>query len=314
MLKSTFETLRYRGIGALTSAIYGIIKIQLFSRLLGKRFLSHQVYDYRLLLDTKDRGISRTLLLFGKRELEHRIMLQEIVKEGSRIFDIGANIGYYAVMEALMVGKEGEVIAIEPSPSNVRLLEKNVALNDQKNIRIVSAAVSDIDGSKTFFLSDKSNLGTFHNVGSGIEHLNGQTVDVNTLSLDTLAAQFGAPDLIRMDVEGHEVAVLRGLIDLLNKTPTKPTVIFETHLSRYNNNNDMRSLLLELFQLGYKVTLAGSSWEAGTKIVEGLGYSSNVSVRSDGYVRKIFRDIKSEHAISLICDTGGLRTVVLQAD
>ena len=62
MLKSTFETLRYRGIGALTSAIYGIIKIQLFSRLLGKRFLSHQVYDYRLLLDTKDRGISRTLL------------------------------------------------------------------------------------------------------------------------------------------------------------------------------------------------------------------------------------------------------------
>ena len=59
-------------------------------------------------------------------------MLQEIVKEGSRIFDIGANIGYYAVMEALMVGKEGEVIAIEPSPSNVRLLERNVALNDQK--------------------------------------------------------------------------------------------------------------------------------------------------------------------------------------
>ena len=56
---------------------------------------------------TQDRGISRTLLLFGKRELEHRIMLQEIVKEGSRIFDIGANIGYYAVMEALMVGKEG---------------------------------------------------------------------------------------------------------------------------------------------------------------------------------------------------------------
>ena len=79
---------------------------------------------------------------------------------------------------------------------------------------------------------------------------------MNTLSLDTLAARFGAPDLIRMDVEGHEVAVLRGLIDLLNKTTTKPTVIFETHLSRYNNNNDMRSLMLELFQLGYKVTLA----------------------------------------------------------
>ena len=62
-------------------------------------------------------------------------------------------------MEAQMVGKKGEVIAIEPSPSNVNLLEKNVALNDQQNIRIVSAAVSDTDGAKTFFLSDKSNLG-----------------------------------------------------------------------------------------------------------------------------------------------------------
>ena len=85
-------------------------------------------------------------MLFGKREVEHRIMLQEIVKEGSRIFDIGANIGYYAIMEAQMVGKKGEVIAIEPSPSNVNLLEKNVALNDQQNIRIVSAAVSDAFG------------------------------------------------------------------------------------------------------------------------------------------------------------------------
>ena len=155
MLKSVSETLLHRGVSALALAIYGTFKIQFFSRLLGRRFVTHNVYDYRLLLDTKDRGISRTLLLFGKRELEHRKMLQEIVKEGSRIFDIGANIGYYAVMEALMVGKEGEVIAIEPSPSNVRLLERNVALNDQKNIRIVSAAVSDIDGSKTFFLSDK---------------------------------------------------------------------------------------------------------------------------------------------------------------
>jgi len=314
MLKSVSETLQHRGISALASAIYGIFKIHFFSRLLGRRFVTHKVYGYRLLLDTKDRGISRTLLLFGKREVEHRIMLQEIVKEGSRIFDIGANIGYYAIMEAQLVGSEGEIIAIEPSPSNVELLKKNVALNDQHNIRVVSAAVSDTDGAKTFFLSDKSNLGTFHNVGSGVEHLNGQTIDVNTLSLNSLAGQYGAPDLIRMDVEGHEVSVLRGLIDLLGIIDRKPTIIFETHLSRYNEDNDMHSTLLELFRLGYKVTLAGSSWEAGTKIVEGLGYSSLESVKSDGYLRKIFRNIKSEHAINLICETGGLRTVVLQAD
>ena len=137
---------------------------------------------------------------------------------------------------------------------------------------------------------------------------------MNTLSLNSLASQYGAPDLIRMDVEGHEVSVLRGLIDLLGIIDRKPTIIFETHLSRYNKDNDMHSTLLDLFRLGYTVTLAGSSWEAGTKIVEGLGYSSLESVKSDGYLRKIFRNIKSEHAISLICKTGGLRTVVLQAN
>ena len=75
MFKSVFETLQHRGIGALISAFCGVIKIQLFSHVMGRRFLSCAVYDYRLLLDTRDRGISRTLLLFGKREIEHRIML-----------------------------------------------------------------------------------------------------------------------------------------------------------------------------------------------------------------------------------------------
>ena len=107
-------------------------------------------------------------MLFGK-EIEHRIMLQEIVKDGSRIFDIGANVGYYAIMEARMVERKGKSFT-EPSPSNVNLLKKNVALNDQHNIRIVSAAVSDIDTAKTFYLSDQSNLGTFHAGGAGAEH------------------------------------------------------------------------------------------------------------------------------------------------
>ena len=53
MLKSVSETLLHRGVSALALAIYGTFKIQFFSRLLGRRFVTHNVYDYRLLLDTK---------------------------------------------------------------------------------------------------------------------------------------------------------------------------------------------------------------------------------------------------------------------
>ena len=62
--------------------------------------------------------------------------------------------------------------------------------------------------------------------------------------------------------------MILGIID------RKPTVIFETHLSRYNKDNDMRSYFAGPISVGLYSNLAGSSWEAGTKIVEGLGYSS----------------------------------------
>ena len=110
---------------------------------------------------------------------------------------------------------------------------------------------------RPFSFLTKSNLGTFHNIGSGVEHLNGQTIDVNTLSLNSLASQYGAPDLIRMDVEGHEVSVLRGLIDLLGIIDRKPTIIFETHLSRYNKDNDMHSTIAGPISVGLYCNFSG---------------------------------------------------------
>ena len=76
----------------------------------------------------------------------------------------------------------------------------------------------------------------------------------------------------------------------------------------------MAFVLRQMFDLGYRVALAGSSWEEGSKIVEALGYSSEMNIRTDGNVRKIFSDISNDDAVRLICETGGLRTVVLAAD
>ncbi|MEC9293738.1 MAG: hypothetical protein VYC65_05550 [Chloroflexota bacterium] len=71
------------------------------------------IHNYRLHLNTHDRGLSRTLFLFGKREIDHYLMLHSILKPGMNILDIGANIGYYAIMESIAIGPSGKVLAVE---------------------------------------------------------------------------------------------------------------------------------------------------------------------------------------------------------
>jgi len=312
MISSIFHVMRHRGLFALISAIVGSATAA-FGKLTGRRFVKRQVYDYRMWLDLDDPGISRGLLLFGNRELEHREMLFRIVRSGMTIFDVGANIGYYAIMESKLVGESGRVIAVEPSHTNVKLLQRNLQLNSINNVTVLSGAISDKVGVAKFHLSYQSNLNTFHDVGSGREHLSGETIDVETQTVTMLAKKFGAPDLIRMDVEGHEVAVLNGAMSAIKSGTIRPSVIFETHLSRYSATNDMATVLKRMFELGYTVTLAASSWEGGSKIVESLGYTSQMTIRTDGNLRKIFGDISNDDAIRLICKTGGLRTVVLAA-
>ena len=123
--------------------------------------------------------------------------------------------------------------------------------------------------------------------------------------------EHGAPDLIRMDVEGHEVEVIRGMLEAIRAGEMKPTIIFETHLSRYSEEHDMAAVLQDLFACGYTVARAASSWQKGTETVRERGYAGSAPIATDGVERVIFENIRNEDAIDFICHTGGLRTVVL---
>ena len=303
------SSVRTRGLGAVLHAIVREIGAGV-QRRRGQRFVERKIYNYRMLLDLEDRGISRTLLLFGERELEHKLMLERVLKPGMTVLDIGANIGYYALMELKMIGPRGRLIAVEPSPANVSLLKKNLALNGYNDIEVHQLAISDRTDRRPFFMSEMSNLNTFHDTGTGSLHLKGETIEVATASVPEIAAGRSI-DLIRMDVEGHEVEVLNGLLPAIEKGEMAPMIIFETHLSRYSNDHDIEPPLRRLFQAGYDVRLAGTSSERGTAIVEGLGYRNGQMVRSDDVERAIISDVKSEDAIRLIRHDGGLRTVLL---
>ena len=279
----------------------------------GKRYIKRKIYNYKMFLDLYDRGISRALWLFGDRELEHKYMLEKIIKPGMSILDIGSNIGYYPLMELNLIGKKGKLISVEPSSSNIELLKRNLELNNFHQIEIHEGAISDENSEKNFFLSTQSNLNTFHNIGTGIEHLSGEIVKVKVQTITSLL-KGRSIDLIRMDVEGHEVEVLNGMISSIDEMSKLPMIIFETHLSRYTKEHDFKKTLNRLFDLNYRVSLVGSSSVGGSNIISKYGYKSSKEIKSDGETRKIFKDIRSQDAIDLICFKGGIRTVLLSQD
>ena len=311
MFENISRVYQYLGTRGLIVAFYFAALIMI-ARLLGKNTLVRSVHNYKLHLDPDDQGLSRTLFLFGKRELDHYLILHAILKPGMNVLDIGANIGYYAIMESILVGTSGNIMAIEPMLPNIKMLRKNVELNDIKNIEVVHGAVSNQTGIGQMFVSTHSNLHTFHNEGSAANSLNSRPIDVPTFTLQDVVADQFRPHLLRMDVEGHEVEILSQLAELAENQVMSPNVIFETHLSRYTTDNDFVPVLRKLFDVGYKVTKAASSNEAGTKIISRLGYKGSEPFYSDFTHRVIFDNISDDDAINAICRTGGLRTILLE--
>src|SRR5437899_3495658 len=135
------------------------------------------------------------------------------VAPGDVVVDVGAHIGRYALKAAT---KASTVIAVEPDPSNFRLLERNVRLNGFSNVDLVPQALSSGLGTRVLWLATKGNTGTStfdpdaFGARGGIAPA--KSVHVDTLTLDDLVESVGLTrvDWLEVDVEGHEISVLEG--------------------------------------------------------------------------------------------------------
>jgi FkbM family methyltransferase len=313
MIHSVYITLRDRGLFVLVKAVSWLLIANFKKYIMNSRFIKKSIYSYQMLLDLNDPGISRTLLLFGEREIDHKLMLERVLKPGMVVFDIGANIGYYPLMELGLIGETGKLLAIEPSPSNIELLKKNLALNGYNDTEVISGAVSDSNGTSTFYLSEFSNLNTFHPTGTGEKFVSGETISVETYTVPVLAEKHGKPDLIRMDVEGHEVEVIKGMLKAIESGIIKPMIIFETHLTRYNEEHDIKAIINSLFKAGYEAKIVSSSWQKGTDRIQKLGYKGSEPFKTDGVERVLFENINQQDLVDLVSNTGGVRTVLLSS-
>jgi FkbM family methyltransferase len=143
---------------------------------------------------------------------------RKFVKQGYTFIDVGANIGYYTRLTSNLVGKEGVVHAFEPMPSAFDLLKANAI--DLSNVHVHQIAISDSDGS-SFFSVNK-----FGETSSLGKNLNAKyVITVKQKSLDSLFLNVGRVDVIKIDVEGWELEVIKGAKELIAKY--EPLLYFE---------------------------------------------------------------------------------------
>jgi len=140
------------------------------------------------------------------------------------VWDVGANVGYYTERLSLVAGRSGRVVAFEPSPRNVATLHARFDGKTRANVEVVPAALSDSAGKVDFFENPAGDTTTDSLMARGAGALRCQ---VESRCGDEFRLSH-APQVVKIDVEGFEVEVLRGMSQTLRQ-PTLRAVFVEIH-------------------------------------------------------------------------------------
>lgn len=159
---------------------------------------------------------SQHITFFLKNKISYEPIIQgrlkRYIKEGDTVFDIGSNIGQYALVFSYLTGPRGRVIAFEPDSKNFSFLQFNVNINNCSNIIVNKKGVSSSSTIQTFFRDST----TGGRRGSFIKEyvddtFTGQVEEVQSVTYNEIVRDFGHADFVKIDVEGFESEVIKGI-------------------------------------------------------------------------------------------------------
>ena len=213
-----------------------------------KRLDSKTNYGAKMSLDLRDL-IQRTIFFTGLWEVKLSDFIAKNITSKDVFFDIGCNVGYFSLLTA---SKALTVIAIDPDPNNIKVVEKNMDLNGFKNMNTHTFGLNDKNEKLTFYRANMANNGI-----SGFTKRNAVdefTTDV--YSLDSLIYDqqlLPKPTFIKIDTEGWEEKILLGAKKLLASDPPR-IIIFEAESLEEKSLTDFKKIQTILTAYNYSIT------------------------------------------------------------
>jgi len=206
---------------------------------------------FRLRCNTEDQ-IQAKIIYFGEWEPALTAFLRRRLVPGDGFIDVGANIGYFSLLAAGLVGPQGSVLAIEASPAIHRRLLGNLALNRAEGVRAVNLAVADRDGVVTIYAAGRDNIGATTTL-AGRGFLPEGEVACAPLARIATPEELRRARVIKIDVEGAEAPILQDLAR--NVALLRPDVEIVSEISAEGCaaiGRSWQSLLAEFGALGFR--------------------------------------------------------------
>lgn len=182
-------------------------------------------------------------------EVVHSKYFRRSIQDGFIFIDVGANKGYYTLQAANRVGLQGQVHAFEPVTNTFSHLQTNVALNDFTNVISNQTIVHDHSGELEIFIAEENNTGE-----SSIQkpaNFSGRSEIIPCITLDEYIIEnnINKVDLIKIDVEGSELSVLKGMQNILKREKEGLQLLIEVNESHLLSNGTCSCEIYEYLRL-----------------------------------------------------------------
>lgn len=188
----------------------------------------------RIILGALEGAGGGATVYFNMMEPMQTAYFSRMVKEGQVVFDVGANVGYYTILGAKLVGMQGKVFAFEPLARNIAYLHRHVSLNRLSNVSIIPCACSDKIEVAAFYPEENAAVGHLESTSDKPFTAGSKITLVPTLTLDAVSNKLSVwPDILKIDVEGAELSVLKGAKNILSNY--KPTIFLSVHSEALRN-------------------------------------------------------------------------------
>jgi FkbM family methyltransferase len=202
------------------------------------------------------------LIVRGTLEPPVQEALRRLLAPGDVFYDIGANVGFFTLLGARLVGPSGRVVAFEPVPWCARAVGRNIELNGFGHAQIRAQAVGGADGSARLLVVGEASWSHLESTGRHADVR--EEIDVAVVALDSLVAAgtIPPPDVLKIDTEGAELQAIEGARETIARH--RPAIVCELH--------DTNAAFVALMdELGYRTTnLDGPAAVAGAGAVHAL--------------------------------------------